>query len=32
MSQERHLRLDRFEFHELHPNVRIGTASDRYAG
>jgi uncharacterized protein YecE (DUF72 family) len=25
-------RLDRFQFRELHPNVFMGTASDRYAG
>jgi uncharacterized protein YecE (DUF72 family) len=24
--------VDRYEFHEVHPNVRFGTASDRYAG
>ena len=24
--------LDRYEFRDLHPNVLIGTASDRYAG
>ena len=24
--------LDTFQFRDLHPDVRIGTASDRYAG
>ena len=24
--------VDRYEFHEVHPHVRFGTASDRYAG
>lgn len=29
---ERLDRLERFVFHDLHPNARFGTASDRYAG
>ncbi len=29
---ERRQRADAFDFHSIHPNVRFGTASDRYAG
>ncbi len=32
MAKEPVLRLDQFQFRGLHPNVSIGTASDRYAG
>ena len=32
MGKESVLRLDQFQFRGLHPNVSIGTASDRYAG
>lgn len=32
MSKEETEGLDRFQFHDLHPNVFMGTASDRYAG
>ncbi len=30
--ESRRTAVDRYEFHEVHPNVRFGTASDRYAG
>lgn len=29
---ERRARIDRFDFRDVHPHVRFGTASDRYAG
>jgi uncharacterized protein YecE (DUF72 family) len=32
VSKEETEGLDRFQFHDLHPNVFMGTASDRYAG
>ena len=32
MSQSPKARLETFNFHNLHPQVLIGTASDRYAG
>jgi uncharacterized protein YecE (DUF72 family) len=30
--ESRRTAVDRYEFHGVHPNVRFGTASDRYAG
>ena len=32
MIRENTVSLDKFQFRDLHPNVSIGTASDRYAG
>jgi len=32
VTKEETEELDRFQFRDLHPNVFIGTASDRYAG
>jgi len=32
MATQETQRLERFQFRDLHPNVFIGTASDRYAG
>ena len=32
MTNEKKEKLKKFQFHDLHPQVFIGTASDRYAG
>ena len=31
-SNDRRAALDRYDFRDLHPRLRFGTASDRYAG
>ena len=32
MTERNNMSVDKFQFRNLHPNVSIGTASDRYAG
>ena len=32
MTKENKLSQDKFQFRDIHPNVFMGTASDRYAG